>query len=622
MNGVMSRVTARRSFWAFSTVFALVASSSCGDLLHIDDIEFQEPDCADASACDETNGGRQPGTASDSPDDNAGTGGHGGSAAAGRGNEPGHGGTASAGQGSEPEPGGAPAQGGGSGEGGSASVGVECRRHLDCNPQIVNEDPSSISDDPYLCIDSHCVRMRNDDPEHPSGCLKVLGREHLASGAEPFVFGAFARIFPGQSQPSGVTRNYELAVREFASKGGVTIAGKTRVPMAVVCEGISVNREYLARTFDHLVNTLHVPAVITLLEPPDLKWSFEYVHQDWKKSVLFVSAVESESSLLALEDRGLLWHLLGSPADIAPVYVPLVERVEAFLRKKAGISKPIRLALVDSQASFDADVGSILHDRLRFNGKSASENGDEYYLRLRIPGEEHFEEIIDEHLPKLQRFVPDVVVFTGGHEANLMMSFMENWQLPPETPRARPFYVVAPGQNDGPYGDLSVAVSHFDLYERIAGVNYAAAEDDTLYKAYLSTLEATFPMDGLLGGRENYYDAAYYLIYSAVAAQSEWPLDGAAMAVGLRRLLDGPAYAVGGLNIPATAAALRVEPTIALQGTLGPAAFDPKTGGWRGNASVFCIEQREGTDEFSMDVLKYDRGTGELKGEFPCIDGF
>lgn len=503
--------------------------------------------------------------------------------------------------------------GGSDGDGGTEPEDSSCRTHRDCNPEV--------SDDPRICLRSRCVRLRNDDPSDPSRggtCVQVLGAEHLAAGAEPFVFGALTAVFqPVEIVPA--TRNYDLAIREFAARGGVPIAGTTRFPMAVLCDALA-ERESLARTFDHLVHTLDVPAVLTPLAPVELKWAFEHVHANWEKAVLFLSPFQSDNTLVQQDDRGLLWHLLGGPQDLVPVYVSLVERVEDYVKRTTGLSQ-IRLALVDAETSFESDLGNLLHKQLRFNGKSPAENGDAY-LRLRLPTWDAIDELWDTHLPKIQEFLPHVVVFTGGSEATLLMGSLESsW---PELSGAfdpGPFYVLSPTQA-GQRPELRNMLSGLGLHDRVAGVNFAAADDSTLYDEYLSAFEATFAQDAHLAGTENFYDAIYYLIYAAVAAGDEQPLDGTRMASGLQRLLNGPAHAVGGLHIPDVVAALRTEPSIALHGTLGPPAFDPVTGAWRGNGSVFCVEPNEGTIDFRMDVLKYDRNTGALTGTFPCIDGF
>jgi len=509
-----------------------------------------------------------------------------------------------------------PVDGGSESTGGMVGVGTEksaCRAHVDCNAEG--------TDEPHLCLDGRCVRMRNDDPSDPTRggtCLDVLGKEHLATGAEPFVFGAFTRISPGQTVPRAPAMNYELAIREFAAAGGVTIGGETRVPMAVLCDELG----FQTRDLDHLVHTLGVPAVITTLEEEALKRSFEHVHRDPETNVLFLSAFASDASLVALEDRGLLWHLLGSPDDLAPVFASLIERVEAYLKRTRELGE-IRVALIDSETSFEADLGALLHEQLRFNGKTATENGPERYLRLRIPGEENFvdvfEEIAESYVPKVVELMPHVVVFTGRHEAVLMLTLIE-FAWPAESSEPPPFYVLGP--DFGSFEQLTSAVRAFELHHRIAGVGHAAADDSASYDEYLSALKALFP-ETYVEKTENFYDAAYYLVYSAVAAGDDWPLDGAKMALGLKRLLQGAPHFVGGRHIPDVTEALRTEPSIALHGTMGPPAFDPETGAWRGNGSVYCIRPGETWNEVvARDVLRYDRETGELHGTFPCIEGF
>lgn len=487
-----------------------------------------------------------------------------------------------------------------------------CRTHVDCNAEG--------TDDPHLCLGGRCVRMRTDDPSDPhrgGGCVDVLGKEYLATGAEPFVFGAFTGMYPELELLVAAPTNYALAIHEFAAQGGVTIGGETRVPMVVLCDGRNV-----ARSLDHLAHTLGVPGVVAMLQEEELKRAFEHVHRDPETNVLFLSAFESDASLVALEDRGLLWHLLGSAEDLAPVFVSLVERVEAYVKRRLGLGE-VRLALIDSETTFEADLGTLLHEHLRFNGKSATENGPARYVRLRIPGEERFvevfEEIKEDYVPKVVALAPHVVVFTGGHEAVLTLPLIEElW--PAESLEPRPFYVLGP--NFGEFQQLMSVALSFELYHRTAGVGHAAADDTTLYDEYLSALKAMFP-ETYIERTENFYDAAYYLIYSAVAAGNDPPLDGAKMALGLKRLLEGPSHFVGGRHIPAVMEALRTEPSITLHGTMGPPAFDRETGAWHGNGSVYCLRPGKTVNEMVLrDVLRYDRETGELRGTLPCIEGF
>lgn len=485
-----------------------------------------------------------------------------------------------------------------------------CHSHADC---------TLFAEDPQLCLASRCVRLRNDDPVNPARggvCKRVLGGESLLKGAEPFVFGVLTRLYDASQTPVAAVRNYDLAIREFASKGGVPIAGTTRVPVTVLCDGESADRESLRQTLHHLTAVLDVPAVLSgIRASEDLTWAFDLVHRTWGKNVLFLSPYAADDALLVHDDHGLLWHLLGRPADLAPVYGPLVARVEAYLRGTTGLSA-IRLALVDSETGFASDLGNLVDEQLRSSDSSPDQNGAASYLRVRIPSDASSDRILREFLPKLVEFSPDVVVFTGAYEAILTMELLGRAGATPS------FYVLSHHQL-GRREDLMKVLRDRNLFDQVAGVSFAGALDEAPYQEYRSILEATFPNDTHLDGSENHYDAAYSLIYSAVAADSERPLDGAQMALGLQRLIDGPPHTIGGRNIPSTTMALRTEPSITFQGTRGRAAFDPETGAFRGNGSVFCIDMVWLLEEKVLrDVLRYDRETGELDGSFPCVEGF
>ena len=104
------------------------------------------------------------------------------------------------------------------------------------------------------------------------------------------------------------------------------------------------------------------------------------------------------------------------------------------------------------------------------------------------------------------------------------------------------------------------------------------------------------------------------------------PFDGHALARGMRRLLAGPKYEVGAPHIPAVETGLSKHESIGLWGTLGPPDWDVETGAYRGKGSVYCMRPSppgaQPEFEFVWDVLRYDDATGELEGDFPCIDGF
>jgi hypothetical protein len=157
------------------------------------------------------------------------------------------------------------------------------------------------------------------------------------------------------------------------------------------------------------------------------------------------------------------------------------------------------------------------------------------------------------------------------------------------------------------------------IYERLAGVNAASAEDSSLYDAYTIRYQSAYSQ--LDVGYENYYDAAYYLLYATGAAGSLASISGSDIARGMQRLLSGRLeFGVGPDDLPSALSALSTpNATITLNGTMGPPTWDPATGGRTDPGSVWCVDS-SGTQR--ADVLRYDTTNHSLVGTFPCITGF
>jgi hypothetical protein len=153
---------------------------------------------------------------------------------------------------------------------------------------------------------------------------------------------------------------------------------------------------------------------------------------------------------------------------------------------------------------------------------------------------------------------------------------------------------------------------------RFAGVNGASALDQTLYNTYQIAFDTAYPEVAGQRGYENFYDAAYYLIYSAAAAGSVQSLGGDDLARGMGRLLTGPSWGVGYADIPYALSALQTG-KITLNGTDGPPSFDPGTGAKLGPGSVWCVDS---SLKQRADVLRYDPTSQALTGTFPCFTGF
>jgi hypothetical protein len=337
--------------------------------------------------------------------------------------------------------------------------------------------------------------------------------------------------------------------------------------------------------------------------------------------VFFLSPFESGSLLTTIEDDGLLWHMLPSALDLAPTFLPLVRRVEKFVsRALEAEPRPIRLALIETNYPTDADFGDYLDRNLSFNAISAHDNAPAHYLRLKIDSDRVNQlPTTTTEFEVLRAFDPDVIVAAAGDE------FVNSIMWPLEQNRAvgrrAPFYVFSPTALNLWW--LHRLVTKMPgLERRIVGVHTAAAEDDGLYRAYLSSFAGEFPLKPG-AGTGNFYDAIYFLLYAAAAAGPGPELTGPDLARGMVRLLGGQRVDVGVTQIPGTVGLLQsADNTLALHGTMGPPSFDVATGARRGRGNVWCMRVVDGVPTAMLDALVYDPSSDSLHGEFVCNDSF
>ncbi len=509
-----------------------------------------------------------------------------------------------------------PLSGGDGGTGGANSSGGEAgagsKGECETNGECIDRNFGS----PYICRDEKCVPLTI-----PEQCPIVLGagqdNENLRKPS-PIIFGAYSFVDPTAPRLSVPTLNYELAIDEVneATRGGLTGGpdGTLRPFVAVVCSG--TNDPDLDKSLAHLIDDLEVPAIVSSLYTRDLLEAFE--GKGAQNRVFFLSPLEADSTLTSLEDDGLLWHMLASAGDLSPAYVPLLGAVESELRSKRGLdpADSIKVALVEAKTPFLTDIADDLLGTLEFNGKSALANEDDgNFVRLRIDSElEVPSPDLASALTSLQNFRPDVVVAVASGEAvqlvlNLESSWNPAWGPPP-------FYLASPYM----FGRSDFASSLFaSVHSRMLGVNFAAAEQSSLYDLYLSKLESTYNVSFSLEGSENFYDAAYFMMYALAGSGNPPRLTGTEVAVGMTRLLAGKtSFDVGPQDVNDVIGNLRgsASSTISLQGTMGPPEFDTTTGARRGKPSIYCID---GAGSYVQNAMSYDSNTKTLTGSPPCL---
>jgi hypothetical protein len=240
---------------------------------------------------------------------------------------------------------------------------------------------------------------------------------------------------------------------------------------------------------------------------------------------------------------------------------------------------------------------------LRINGAPVTQQPNEYRKidSFRSP---------DELAAEMAAFEPDIVVDFGS--TSLLESLIDT------AARSRgaspPFYVLPPSR--ARTSDLRErVVADESLRTRVVGLNYAAAEDTTLYDALVERLQTVSPDGFDASGIENTYDAIYFLLYAAIAGGA----GGTKMAAGMQRLLAGPRRDIGPEKIASVVERLTANPDniLSFYGTLGKPDFHRPSGGRFAYANAWCLNEDL---SYAMDVLRYDPLTQQLSGTFPCFD--
>jgi hypothetical protein len=519
---------------------------------------------------------------------------------------------------------------GGNGGGGGMDAGG-CKSTRECQ-----DDPENFADS--ACIDGECVALANSGaacplvvPSDPQQLREVLGQP-----GEPIIFGAFGPVSQGVHTVR--TRNYDLAFTEFNEKTALPGPNGNRGLVAVICEtpldpDPVVAREKLEKSMDHLAQALKVPGIIPVMLADDLQFAFQReLQRDAANTPFFLSAFESDSTLVNLPaDNGLLWHILPTGLEVALAYKPLLTRV----LDSREVAEPARVALITTQdirATDDMRTTVVSSaSGIVFNGGTVNDNDSSTFQEFLIRTTDSPADLAPV-VTALLEFKPDVIISLTADEflTGILTPLESQWNA--ETDMApRPFYLFSPYHVNNSVFVSKLAANQ--LRQRTAGVNSAKAKDRDLYNTYVAKFRAAYASDMFSNydDYENFYDAPYYMIYSAAAVTRNTPrLTGADLVRGMNKITDmssSQVFGVGSAPIPTALQALTVG-NIRLDGALGPPNFD-QNGGRKAPGSVWCVDS---SNQYRTDVLTYNDDTGELElgqddegdalEELPCIADF
>jgi hypothetical protein len=386
-----------------------------------------------------------------------------------------------------------------------------------------------------------------------------------------------------------------------------------------------------------LVDKIGVTSILSSMSATDLLSAWNTTAST--QNVFFMNTGSADLRLVNTNNGGMLWHMLGDPHMMAASVVALFHQMEPYIYKQRLAnykakgtddpdSSPLKVAIVYSSASSMLDMHDVLvstaqdhqASHLTFNGKTWVENmAAGNTLEVSVPDTNS----VLNAIAQIQGVVPHVIFVLGNEEMPNVIGPVEgNWGTTTQD-QIRPYYVLSQllYNNTTTFPPMvpNYASKNPPLHMRMAGINYAQAQDQhsqDLYLTYQNRLRSANLGTGLvLEGSENYYDAAYYLLYSisaAAARRSGIPSAGDILAGLTTRVINtttGEPIDIGPGQIPDVVSRFfRSEPYyMALWGTMGEPTFDPLLGTRIVQTSAWCYPRSaSGSFSYAPDGLIYD----------------
>jgi hypothetical protein len=511
-------------------------------------------------------------------------------------------------------------------------AGATCATFADCPTPGGSHPEVTCSPDTHLC-----VQLTTDE------CPFALGDYKYAKQIAPIVVGAFA-TFPANPTDHPSYRNYALAISEFTSQAGIPAGPNNalRMPVAVLCNDDTTQ---ITTAMNHLVGDVHVPAVVAALDSADVKVTFSNYGFQTNANLFVVNPFGADSTLTALARGQQLWHMLGTPNDMAPAYRALIPRIETYLRNtppwSLGATNPLRVATVTANATVLTDLaGAVATQPITWNNGSGQFSqtmtasfDPETLSGSTLNGTPTTSIDVSTAVNDLLAFQPQVVISFASDEFITLLQTLElQWNAGPP-----PLYVLSAYNTDSTALLAWVHLSE-QRRARISGINFASTTQTRVLNAYLSRfLQAGNPVTA--EGSENYYDAMYFAIDSLVGAASAashaGPLTGTDLGGGMLRLIApaGTPYDMGPTdmgNLFSTLDAVNTN-VVSLTGALGSPVFNTQTGARVGEGDVYCVTINPATDAgastttYTPDVLRLtpssDGGSPVLAGDASCAPG-
>ena len=454
--------------------------------------------------------------------------------------------------------------------------------------------------------DHRCVPLKSEDCTPLFDPKDLTADDTIWLGAMFPTKGPLAEAF-GTMNVNGV----DLARREVAQATRALDgqSGALRVPRLalVACD----DSQEPMRAARHLVDDVGVPAIMGFRSGQELV--------DVAGALLIPRGVVSVASLTANPvitrvpqpaSPRLVWRTTFSLDGVALGIARVVEEVLE-PRAKAGVA---RVALVRGDSVGDQAFAETLYKNLRYNGKSATDNGHDYkeITLAAQPEASAIEHAADE----LAQLAPTFALVEVGGDASvaLVAAVEKRWKTGP-----RPVYVLASDSTElfAPYLGKSVdrrrrlfamhSLSNSTANARFV-IRYNSAHTDQVTRTINPGVS---------------YDAFYLLAYATFAQSrdAKGPVTGASIARAIARLTPpGRPIEVGPTNIFEALTALSAGEHIDLHGVESGLDFDLATGEAPSDFALLCPGvDREGSAQEDVESgVVFHAATRKISGALKC----
>jgi branched-chain amino acid transport system substrate-binding protein len=484
-----------------------------------------------------------------------------------------------------------------------------CRSNADCAAE---------GGQPAAChpVTGRCAALGSEDCHVVAEATDVRNDRTVWIGAMFPLVGQDAQSF-GKREFQAV----DLARSEFAHMLRGTQASPDAAeapPLGIVACDDSVDAARAAR---HLVDDVGVPAVIgfrSSSEVIDLATSTFIPHGVLTVAALNTSPIISSLPHLPGQPRMVFRTTYSSAEAARPIGLLVSDVIEPELRAGRAVLRggDLRVALVRQDDAAGIGFADALFRALRFNGRSALDNGASY-LEVAYPFEagDGGEPELDAVADKIVAFAPHVVIHFGMDEpfVRILERVERGWQ---PSPPFRPRYVKPTALSPVVLEFIAADPERRRRFLSLTSASKTAANARFVARygsAYADPITRTFSPNSS-------YDAFYLVAYATYALRDE-PVTGTALARSVARLLPpGRPVDVGPSGIFDALNSLSSGTQIDLNGATGPLDFDLATGDAPVDLAVLCVEANAGGNaaETVESGVVYDATAGVLRGAMRC----